>query len=225
MTTAIILCAGSSTRFSQGKSNKTLQMLNEKPIFMYSVEKFFVCGVEKIILVVKKEEKPLFEKFLPNEGDFSFAVGGNRRQDSVMNALKLVEDEEKVLIHDGARPLISVDLINRVKNKVAPHACVIPVIPSEDTLRIEKYGKLYTIDRNSVFRIQTPQGCLAGELKELYEKYRSEYFYDDAAAFEKAGLIIRSVEGSKENIKITTNEDLIFASFLLDKVMNGRKEP
>ncbi len=223
MTTAIILCAGSSTRFSQGKDNKTLQILDGKPIFMHSVEKFLSCGVKKIILVVKIEEKPLFEKFLPKEGIFSFVVGGNRRQDSVMNALKVIEDNEKILIHDGARPLVSADLINKIKDKIAPHTCVVPVIPSEDALRIQKYGKLYSIDRSKVFRIQTPQGCVAGELKELYEKYYGEYFYDDAAAFEKSGMDVISVMGNKENVKITTKEDITLAAFFL-KRNQGRKE-
>ncbi|WP_456399790.1 IspD/TarI family cytidylyltransferase [Mesoaciditoga sp.] len=223
MTTAIILCAGSSTRFSQGKDNKTLQILDGKPIFMHSVEKFLSCGVKKIILVVKIEEKPLFEKFLPKEEFFSFVVGGNRRQDSVMNALKVIEDNEKILIHDGARPLVSVDLINRVKNKIVPHACVVPVIPSEDALRIKKYGKLYSIDRSKVFRIQTPQGCIAGELKELYQEHENEYFYDDAAVFEKNGIDVIGVMGSKENVKITTKEDIALVTFFL-KRNQGRKE-
>jgi 2-C-methyl-D-erythritol 4-phosphate cytidylyltransferase len=215
VTTAIILCAGASTRFSDGKSNKTLYTLNGKPIFIHSVENFFSYGVEKMVLVVREDEKSIFESFLPSKEKILFAFGGKRRQDSVLNALSLLEEGEKVLIHDGARPLVSTDLIDRVAKAIEPHKCIIPVIPSEDALRIKKNGKLRSIDRERVFRIQTPQGCIAGELRELYQKFKDEYFYDDAAAFEKKGMDIEFVKGNKRNIKITTKEDILSASFFL----------
>ncbi len=214
MSTAIILCAGSSTRFSQNGTNKTLFMLKGKPIFLYSIEKFLEAGVEKIVLVVKKEEKASFEKFLKDE-NVSFAYGGKRRQDSVLNALKEIKDDEKILIHDGARPLISVKLIQKVFANISEHVCVVPVIPSEDALRVKKYGKLYSIDRKKVFRIQTPQGCLAGELRNLYEELENFVLYDDAAAFEMRKFEVFPVIGEKVNLKITTLEDIKLAESFL----------
>ena len=201
MTTAIILCAGSSTRFSAGKKNKTLQLINGKPIFMYSLEKFKAFGLESVILVVKENERELFEKFIHDLKNIRFAIGGKRRQDSVLNALKLLKDDEKVLIHDGARPLVNHGVIKRVVEKISPNVCVVPVIPSEDALRIQKNGKLYYLDRRNVFRIQTPQGCFVGELRQLYEEFKDIDFYDDAAAFEKKGLKVMGVDGDKKTSK------------------------
>ena len=215
MTSAILLCAGRSTRFSVGAQNKTLYLLKGKPLFMYSIGVFKECGIDKVIIVIRKEERENFEKFTSTLGNIEFVTGGRRRQDSVANALNHLYDDEKVLIHDGARPMITKKLVERVLNKIQPQMCVVPVIPIDDALRMEKSGKLFSIDRTKVFRMQTPQGCIAGELKEFYEKFKNMYFYDDAAAFEEAGLQVKDVEGDKRNIKITTVEDIMLASFLL----------
>ena len=188
-------------------------MLSGKPIFIHSLEKFFSYGVEKVVLVVRENEKSTFESFLPSKKKVLFAFGGKRRQDSVLSALSLLKENEKVLVHDGARPLVSTDLIDRVVKAIGPHKCAVPVIPSEDALRVKKDGKLYSIDRERVFRIQTPQGCIAGELRELYQKSKDEYFYDDAAAFEKNGLGLVAVKGEKKNQKVTTKEDISFLEF------------
>lgn len=214
MTSAILLCAGRSTRFSAGTQNKTLYFLKGKPLFMYSIGVFKECGIDKVIIVTRKEERENFEKFISTLDNIELIIGGKRRQDSVANALNHLGDDEKVLIHDGARPMITKKLVERVLNKIQPQMCVVPVIPSDDALRIKKSGKLVSVDRTKVFRMQTPQGCIVGELKELYEKFKNTYFYDDAAAFEKAGLEVKNVKGDKKNIKITTLDDMVFLKVL-----------
>ena len=214
MTSAILLCAGRSTRFSAGAQNKTLSFFKGKPLFMYSIEVFKECGIDKVIIVIRKEEREDFEKFTSTLGNIEFVIGGRRRQDSVANALKHLYDDEKVLIHDGARPMITKKLVERVLNKSQPRMCVVPVVPIDDALRMEESGKLLSIDRTKVFRMQTPQGCIVGDLKEFYEKFKNTYFYDDAAAFEKAGLQVKDVEGDKRNIKVTTLDDMAFLEVL-----------
>lgn len=208
MTTAVLLCAGKSSRFSKGLMNKTLYQLNGKPLFMYSLEIFENWGIDEVILVVRKQERKTFEKFTASFGNVKFSLGGERRQDSVMNALNIISSEEHVLIHDGARPMLTRELIERVASSISEKRCVVPVIPSDDALRIEESGKLITLDRSRIFRMQTPQGCIAGELKALYKRFFDVYFYDDAAVFEKAGLEIFPVEGDKKNVKITTQDDI-----------------
>ncbi len=210
MTSAILLCAGRSTRFSGGAQNKTLYLFRGKPLFMYSIETFKECGIDKIVIVIRKEEKNNFEKFTSTLNNVEFVIGGLRRQDSVENALKYLDDDEKVLIHDGARPMITKALVRTVSNKIQPHVCVVPAIPSDDALRMKKRGKLFSIDRTKVFRMQTPQGCIVGELKRLYEEFKEVDFYDDAAVFEKKKLKISLVNGDKKNLKITTLEDIEF---------------
>ncbi len=208
MTSAVLLCAGKSSRFSKGLMNKTLYKLNGKPLFMYSLEAFEDWGVDEVILVVRKQERNIFEKFTASFSNIKISFGGERRQDSVMNALNIISAEEHVLIHDGARPMLSSELIERVAGLISEKRCVVPVIPSDDTLRIEENGKLVTLDRSRIFRMQTPQGCIAGELKALYKRFYDVYFYDDAAAFEKAGLEVFPVEGDRKNIKITTQDEI-----------------
>ncbi len=210
MTSAILLCAGSSTRFSNGTQNKTLYSFKGKPLFMYSVEVFEECGIDKVVIVTRKEERKKFEKFTSIFNNVEFVIGGSRRQDSVANALEHLSDDEKVLIHDGARPMITKALVKRVLNKIRSQRCVVPYIPSDDALRMKKCGKLVSIDRTKVFRMQTPQGCVAGELKRLYDEFKEIDFYDDAAAFEKKELKISLIKGDKKNIKITTFEDMAF---------------
>ncbi len=200
MTSVIILCAGESRRFSGGGENKTLYLLNGKPLFIYSLETFRNWGADRAVIVTRKEERAAFESFLEEFDGIDMVIGGKRRQDSVCNALETLPKDEIVLIHDGARPMISKDLIERVAEKVTDGRCVVPVISSEDALRIEIDGKFTTLDRSKVFRMQTPQGCFAGELLRLYRRFESRYFYDDAAAFEEVGLEVWPVHGDGKNL-------------------------
>ena len=221
MTSAILLCAGKSTRFSGGTQNKTLYLLKGKPLFMYSVSIFEECGIDKVMVVVQEGEKEDFRKFISTFGNVELVIGGKRRQDSVTNALNHFNDDEKVLVHDGASQLIGKELVKMVLSKIQPQTCVVPVISSEDALREKKCGKLVSIDRTKVFRMQTPQGCVAGELKKLYRKFSDTYFYDDAAAFEMAKLDLCVVNGDKKNVKVTTGEDVVLMNFFLSQSQNG----
>lgn len=213
MRSAIIVCAGNSSRFSGGRENKTLYLFEGKPIFLYSVEIFKKLDFDLIVVVVKVEEKELFDKYL--HSDVKIAYGGLRRQDSVLNALDLVPSQSKVLIHDGARPFITEKLVKDVLSEIKPKRCVVPAIKSEDTVRIENAGKYTLVDRNKVFRMQTPQGCIAGEITELYKKFSHFDLLDDASAFEMEGLEVKLVEGDKRNIKVTTREDIKILHALL----------
>jgi 2-C-methyl-D-erythritol 4-phosphate cytidylyltransferase len=204
---AVILCAGNSLRFSAGSENKTLYLLNGKPIFVYSLETLTKVGFDLVVLVVKPDEKKKFEKYIQDE-EIRIINGGKRRQDSVMNALEVIPAESAVLIHDGARPFLTVDLIKRVLNDISSKRCVVPAIKSEDALRIEDGGKYRFVDRNKIFRMQTPQGCIAGELLDLYRRFFEIDLLDDAMAFEMANLDVHLVDGDKKNIKVTTKDDV-----------------
>ncbi len=207
MRSVIIVCAGNSSRFSGGRENKTLYLFEGKPVFLYSVEAFEKFGFDDITVVVKEEEREAFEKFSTSH-NFKIIKGGLRRQDSVLNALKELPYDCEVLIHDGARPFVTKDLIKNVLSEIKHGRCVVPAIKSEDTIRIEVDGKYKLFDRNKVFRMQTPQGCIAGEIKELYEKFSKLDLLDDASAFEIEGREVKLIDGEKRNIKITTPEDI-----------------
>ncbi len=213
MRSAIIVCAGNSSRFSGGRENKTLYLFEGKPIFLYSVELFQKLNFDLIVVVIKAEEKKSFDRYLSPQ--LKIAYGGLRRQDSVLNALDLVPPDSEVLIHDGARPFLTDKIVKNVLSEIKLKRCVVPAIKIEDTLRVEMDGKYTLLDRNKVFRMQTPQGCFAGELAELYKKFSHIDLSDDASAFEIEGLEVKFVEGDKRNIKITTKEDIKILQALL----------
>ncbi|HEU24063.1 MAG: hypothetical protein C0176_07455 [Mesoaciditoga sp.] len=205
MKSAVIVCAGNSTRFSKGM-NKVLYPLGGKKVFSYSLEIFKKLNFDLILLVVKKEEEEFFKDEISE--NVRIVYGGVRRQDSVLNAIDLIPQNSPVLIHDGARPFLTERLVEEVLSKIRPGRCVVPAIKSEDTIRIENNGRYSLFDRNRVFRIQTPQGCIAGELSQLYRRFAHLDLSDDAAAFELANLEVEIVEGDKKNLKITTYEDV-----------------
>lgn len=213
MKSAIVVCAGNSQRFSEGKENKTLYLLENKPIFLYSVSVFEKLDFDLIVIVIKAEEKIFFDEYLHPQ--LKIAYGGLRRQDSVLNALDLVPSDSDVLIHDGARPLLTDKIVKNVLSEIKSKRCVVPAIKSEDTLRVENAGKYTLFDRNKVLRMQTPQGCIAGELAWLYNKFSHFDLSDDASAFEMEGLEIKLIEGDKRNIKVTTKEDIKILQALL----------
>ncbi len=205
MRSAVIVCAGNSTRFSRG-INKVLYPLNGKKVFSYSLDVFKRLNFDLIIIVVKREEEEFFKDEISE--NVRIVYGGTRRQDSVLNAVDLIPQNSPVLIHDGARPFLTERLVEEVLARIRPGRCIVPAIKSEDTIRIEDDGKYILFDRNKVFRIQTPQGCVAGELSQLYRRFSHLDLLDDAAAFEFANLNIEIVEGDKRNLKITTYEDV-----------------
>ncbi|MGC9218824.1 MAG: IspD/TarI family cytidylyltransferase [Athalassotoga sp.] len=213
MKSAIIVCAGNSSRFSGGRENKTLYLFEGKPIFLYSVNVFERLNFDLIVIVIKAEEKKSFDKYLNPK--MKIAYGGPRRQDSVLNALDLVPADSEVLVHDGARPFLTDKIVKDVLSEIRSKRCVVPAIKSEDTIRIENAGKYTLFDRNKVFRMQTPQGCIAGELAVLYKKFSHIDLLDDASAFELEGFEVKLVDGDKKNIKITTKEDLKILQALL----------
>jgi|YelNatPaOPRAMG01_1025707.scaffolds.fasta_scaffold06565_1 2-C-methyl-D-erythritol 4-phosphate cytidylyltransferase len=213
MKSAIIVCAGNSSRFSGGRENKTLYLFEGKPIFLYSVNVFERLNFDLIVIVIKAEERKSFDKYLNPK--LKIVYGGPRRQDSVLNALDLVPADSEVLVHDGARPFLTNKVVKDVLSEIRSKRCVVPAIKSEDTIRIENAGKYTLFDRNKVFRMQTPQGCIAGELASLYKKFSHVDLLDDASAFEIEGLEVKLIEGDKRNIKITTKEDIKILQALL----------
>lgn len=205
MITCIIASAGSGKRFG-GDVPKQFINLGQETVLEMSVRKFQENEkIDRIILVCPKEyvekTKELTKKFSKVT---DYVVGGKERQDSVYEGLKLVT-EGMVLIHDGARPFVTQDVIDRVIAK-AKDKSVVPCVKVKDTIRTLN-GNL---NRDELFSVQTPQGFPAGILKQAYEKAFEDGFYgtDDAGLVERLGEKIEIVEGDYENKKITTKEDI-----------------
>ncbi len=216
----IIVAAGSSLRMGE---NKQLMLLGGIPVIAHTLLKFENCdAVSRIILVTRDEDiftmQMLCEKY--NISKLSDIVcGGASRQASVRKGLsRVAENEDNVLIHDGARPLVENDVITSVADALKNYSAVTCAVKVKDTIKkIDRDGKIITtVPRENLVAVQTPQGVRVKEYLEAIEKCGDvSLFTDDTSIMEAAGFECVTVEGSYKNIKITTKEDIAAAlSFL-----------
>jgi len=205
--------------------NKQYMLLNSRPILSYSLDFFEKLDIVEQIVVITGEheldycEQEVIKRFKYNKVS-AVLPGGKERQDSVLIGLhKLGSDTNLVAVHDGARPLLSSGLFSRLFKQAEEWGAAIPGIPSKDTLKMvdgESFVR-QTLDRTSIYAIQTPQIFKYAELMTAYRKAYEENFQgtDDASLFERYIGRVRLVEGEYNNLKITTPEDLIIAEALL----------
>lgn len=217
---AIIAAGGNATRL--GKSGgKQLLKLKGSSVISYSINTIRPY-VDEIILVIRPEDVPKAEADRQASLlDVDIIVaGGNTRTESVLNALRAVNpDCEIVLIHDGARPFVSSSIIiNSIESARASGAAVVAV-PVKDTIKeAELQNVKQTLDRSKLWSAQTPQTFSFDIIKKAYEKVAlsgESTFTDDSALVESLGYKVTIVLGSDRNFKITTEEDLKFAEYLL----------
>lgn len=216
---AIILSAGKGRRMKTNVSKQYIEV-NGKPLIYYTLQAFEDSNVDEIILVASKEDieyvrKDIVEKYGLKKVK-KIVAGGKERFDSVINGLEVIKCNGKVLIHDGARPLIKVAHINNIIDSVMKCSACIAAMPVKDTIKIADENDYVssTPDRKYVWQIQTPQAFDVSLIKEAYQKMKAagdDSVTDDAMAVEKyTGERIKLLETDYENIKITTGEDLIF---------------
>lgn len=223
---AIIVAGGKGHRMDQDVPKQFL-LLKGKPVLMYSIEAFHKENENnKIVLVLSdafhNEWSLLCEKHkftIPH----ALVSGGKERFDSVKNGLNFIFNNEPTLdniliaIHDGARPLITGELINSIFRLAEVKKCVVPAIQSSDSIRLKTDEITSTsIPREKVFLIQTPQVFSAKILKEAYTSNFDPNFTDDASVVEKAGFDVYLIDGDIKNIKITYPSDMILADYWLN---------
>lgn len=216
MNSVIIVAGGSGSRMNMN-INKQFIKINEKEVIAHTIDKFYKNEyIDEIILVVKEDEIDYFNKNIINKYGYKnikVALGGKERQDSVYNGLKIVDKNcDMVLVHDGARPFVSKEIIKKAVTETKK-ASVIGV-RVKDTIKVVNNNEIIsTPNRNTLWAIQTPQTFKYDLLKIAYEKAYEENFYgtDDSSLVENLGEKVNIIEGSYENIKITTKEDLNMA--------------
>lgn len=226
--TAIVLAAGQGKRMNS-KVQKQFLLIKGKPVLYYSLSCFQNSReIEEIIVVTGKDSINFCKQEIIEAYGFSkvkaVIAGGRERYDSVYAGLCACEDSDYVFIHDGARPFLTEDMIRRGKEAVlASGACVIGM-PSKDTIKIADENGMVasTPSRSLVWNIQTPQIFSYTAIREAYERARQQNMADitvDAMVMERFGnMKIKLVEGSYENIKITTPEDILVAEKILEKI-------
>lgn len=217
----IIIVAGGKGLRMGGDVPKQFLTIQGKPILMRTMEQFHKYNDKlKIILVLPSSQHDYWSQ-LCKKYDFSIsydiADGGETRFDSVKNGLSLIPDSTTgiVGVHDGVRPFVSLEVINRCYESARIKDAVIPVIPVFETLRHIIDDSSKTVSRNEYRLVQTPQTFNIQLLKRAYLQEYSEEFTDDASVVEHLGSKITLVEGNRENIKITTPFDLTVAEALL----------
>lgn len=220
--TAIVLAGGNGTRMGSS-CKKQYILLNGRPILYYSLKAFQESSVDDIVLVTNEEEycrDEILEKYNLNKVS-KIVSGGTERFDSVYAGLLAAKDCSYVLIHDGARPFVTQDMIQKSIDAVKIyHACVIGM-PVKDTIKIADENKFAdkTPKRESVWQIQTPQTFSYDLILKAYDKVlkeKPEGITDDAMVVEYGNdTKVKLLSGSYKNIKITTPEDLIIAEAFL----------
>lgn len=212
---AIILAGGKGQRFSKDIP-KQFYDLNGYPIIYYSLNAFNSNHfVDEIVVVSSREYLEATRDICnPFHKVSNVVIGGETRSISSMNGVMSIRNSNSyVLIHDSARPFLTSELIERLLSNVEETGAVIPVIRSVDTLvKVEKNGYVAnTLDRNSIFRVQTPQCFKYEVIFEAYRRYLNKFidFPDDSYLVIKEGISkVKTIEGDTRNIKITTPEDL-----------------
>lgn len=221
--TAIIVAAGNASRM-QGTDKIMAPLMNE-PLICHTIRAFQRCGLIRHIVIVTRDDLMVSISELCVEKGFSkvskVVAGGSDRTESVLNGLAAVPAKTTlVAVHDGARPLVSVNVIEAAVNKAVHTAAAAPAVPVKDTLKIADGGIVVnTPDRSRLFAVQTPQvfdyDLLRGALKNA--KDIGIAITDDCSAVERMGMSVHLVEGSEDNIKITTPLDLDIAAMIMEK--------
>ena len=220
---AVIVAAGSASRM--GGIDKVMAPLKGEPMIVHTVRAFQSCDAISEIVIVTREDLILPIAKLTNAFDkvTAVVVGGKSRQESVslgMNALS--EKCQLAAIQDGARPLVTWQLIDRVVRAAHAHNAAIPVIPVKDTIKVCNSALVVsTPDRSTLRAVQTPQvfdfDLLRGALKQA--EIDGAEVTDDCSAVERLGMTVRTVEGDERNLKVTTPLDLKLAEMLMEETV------
>jgi len=222
---AVIAAAGSSQRMSG--VDKIFLSLAGKPLLAHVLGVFQECTMVKQIVIVLNETSLERGRRLVEEGGFSKVIGicpgGERRQDSVAEGLKRLKGCQWVVVHDGARPCLTLDLIEKGLEEAEQTGAAIAAVPVKETIKIvEVEGTIqYTPRREDLWAAQTPQVFRFDIIREAYRQRKGEVT-DDASLVEALGYKVRIYMGSYDNIKVTTSEDLALADIVLRKRNESR---
>jgi 2-C-methyl-D-erythritol 4-phosphate cytidylyltransferase len=221
---AIVVAGGIGKRMNSVLPKQFLR-LNNKPIIVHCLEKFEVCPfIHEIVLVGPSEHISRMEQVVKKAGFHKIAAivgGGPRRQDSVKNGLDVVSEEaDIILIHDGVRPFVTTEQIECVVDMTMQKRAALLAVPVTNTIKKASRGIVTeTLDRRGLWQAQTPQGFEKSLIRQAFEMAALQKIVatDDASLVEQTGQAVHIVEGSRDNIKITTAKDLAVAERILER--------
>ncbi len=215
---ALIVAGGKGTRLNSKLPKQFIELMG-LPILMHTLNAFYQYAPSINIILVLPEDDFETWKSLCEKHQFKKPLilqrGGNSRFQSVKNGLDKIDSEGLVAIHDGVRPLVNQEIISASFKVAAVHQSAVAAVHLKDSIRITEEVNTKAVDRSKFRLIQTPQTFLVSLIKQAYQMKEDPSLTDDASVVEKAGHTISLFEGSYENLKITTPEDLIVAEALM----------
>jgi len=222
-TQVIVPAAGIGTRLKAATSKPLLE-LKGKPLIVYALEVFEHCScVHSVILVGGKENLAAFKKIISKykiKKVVKVIEGGATRRDSVSNGLKVLDaDTEIVMIHDGARPFITIELVQTCCSVGTKAEALVTAVPVKATIKRVNSSTMTveaTLDRSKLWQVQTPQVFKRKLIVKAHKEVQLHDPCDDAVLVEKLGMDVKVVMGEEKNIKITTKEDVELAEMILD---------
>jgi 2-C-methyl-D-erythritol 4-phosphate cytidylyltransferase len=230
---AIIVSAGKGRRFA-GEKKKQFFLLAGKPILCHTLDQFETCpSIDFIQLVVGRDDMDYTLKEIVEAHGYrkisKIVPGGKVRQESVRNGIETLPDEvDIVVIHDGVRPFVTHRMIEESIQTARRFKAAVVAMPVKETIKMARPDRtiLKTLDRESLWQIQTPQTFQADVIRRAYRRAAEEGFIgtDDASLVERIGIKVYILSGSYDNIKITTPEDLMLASLLLQMKAPSEKD-
>ena len=214
----IIVAGGSGKRMSSAIPKQFL-LLQGKPVLCNTIEAFYRFDPDmQLIVVLPQEQMDAWTALCSKHGftiSHTVVAGGAERFHSVREGLKAVRHTCLVAVHDGARPLVSVELITRCFAAAAEHGAAIPVVPVSSSVRELEDGGSHAVDRTRLRTVQTPQCFRVELLRKAFELPYDPIFTDEATLVERMGLAVNLVDGEDRNIKVTTPLDLQLAEIVL----------
>jgi 2-C-methyl-D-erythritol 4-phosphate cytidylyltransferase len=216
----IIVAGGTGKRMGRDIPKQFIE-IGGKPVLMHTLHRFFIFDPEILIILVLPFEHIAKWNLLCSQHRFliphQVVAGGSERYDSVKNGLEKIGDNCLVAIHDGVRPLVSIETISKSYELACIYGSAVPSVLVKESLREVVEGQNRPVDRRNFYLIQTPQTFKSSLIRKAYQKPFNPLFTDDASVFEAAGNEVHLFEGNAENIKITTPADLKIAEALLNE--------
>ncbi len=216
----VVIVAGGKGRRMGGSTPKQFMLLGQKPILAHTINAFAKAFSSAEIVVVLPAEhidywRNLSSRF--NVAEHKCIEGGEERFYSVSRGIEsLSPDVEIIAVHDGVRPLVSCEMLNRCFEQSIKLGSAIPAIEVSDSFRMVACEDSKIVDRTNLRAIQTPQMFDSATLRRAYRQEYSTSFTDDASVVESSGERVVLCQGERRNIKITTNEDILYAQTILD---------
>ena len=221
---ALIVAGGSGARFG-GALPKQYRMLGGRPILRHSIETCLASGmVDRVQVVIRPADRANYDRSVAGLALSEPVDGGDTRQESARRGLEALrlDPNDIVLIHDAARPFLSAGMISACCDALRDAQGAVVAVPVRDTLKRSGDDDRIaaTVDRQGIWRAQTPQAFRYGPILAAHRAVAGRDFTDDAAVAEAAGLSTVLVEGSDDNMKITTDDDLARA----ERILSARRE-